>query len=264
MDGRKNRKHGIHRAQGPPELREPRAGEGRGGGSATGQPGTNRVQAPAGGRGSLSLRASVSGPGPASPVLTPGAAPVTAAVVVTAVVVAAASQQCRLASERQRAAPARSTPAPPPRAPDGRRSPLCGRRAAAALSLRSVASRRSHWLPGAGAGAGDVSRGARSSHSCGSRRRARPRSLFHSPPNPRPHGALERARDRGRPRRPRLLIGCRGTAPQTRSDTGARAPGRRVWLDGRERGHGELRRFGDEELVWRDLSLILSAFPFVV
>nr|XP_034350540.1 uncharacterized protein LOC117703146 [Arvicanthis niloticus] len=78
------------------------------------------------------------GKGPASPVLTPGAAPVTAAVVVTAVVVAAASQQCRLASERQRAAPARSTPAPPPRAPDGRRSPPC-RRAAVALGLGSVA-----------------------------------------------------------------------------------------------------------------------------
>lgn len=38
--------------------------------------------------------------------LTPGAVPVTAAVVV-----AAASQQCRPASEKQRAAPARSTPA---------------------------------------------------------------------------------------------------------------------------------------------------------
>lgn len=41
-----------------------------------------------------------------SPVLTPGAVPVTAAVVV-----ATASQQCRPASEEQRAAPARSTPA---------------------------------------------------------------------------------------------------------------------------------------------------------
>lgn len=38
--------------------------------------------------------------------LTPGAVPVTAAVVV-----ATASQQCRPASEEQRAAPARSTPA---------------------------------------------------------------------------------------------------------------------------------------------------------
>lgn len=44
--------------------------------------------------------------GPVSPVLTPGAVPVTAAVVV-----AAASQQCRPASEEKRAAPARSTPA---------------------------------------------------------------------------------------------------------------------------------------------------------
>ncbi|XP_031229070.1 proline-rich receptor-like protein kinase PERK2 [Mastomys coucha] len=89
--------------------------------------------------------------GPASPVLTPGAAPVTAAVVVTAVVVAAASQQCRLASERQRAAPARSTPAPPLRAPDGRRSPPC-RRAAVALSLGSVALTAFPLAPGRGRG----------------------------------------------------------------------------------------------------------------
>lgn len=32
--------------QGPPARRESRAGDGRGGGSATGQPGTNRFRAP--------------------------------------------------------------------------------------------------------------------------------------------------------------------------------------------------------------------------
>ena len=113
-----------------------------------------------------------------SPVLTPGAVPVTAAVVV-----AAASRQCRPASERPRAAPARSTPALLRALPLGD-----ARLRAGARPLPSVPglepSQRSHWLPVPGAR--DVSRGARFSHSCGSRRRARPRSLSHSPIAPTP------------------------------------------------------------------------------
>lgn len=110
--------------------------------------------------------------------LTPGAAPVTAAVVV-----AAASRQCRPASERQRAAPARSTPAPLCALP-----PCDARLRAGARPSPSEPglepSQRSHWFPVPGAR--DVSRGARFSHSCGSRRRARPRSLSHSPVAPTP------------------------------------------------------------------------------
>ena len=116
--------------------------------------------------------------GPVSPALTPGAVPVTAAVVV-----AATSQQRRPASERQRAAPARSTPAPLRALPPGD-----ARLRAGARPLPSVPgvepSQRSHWLPVPGAR--DISRGARFSHSCGSRRRARPRSLSHSPIAPTP------------------------------------------------------------------------------
>lgn len=133
--------------------------------------------------------------------------------------------------------PLRGSARPPhaPRPPRRRALPTAAARLRAgarpwpsASGLR--ASRRSHWLPGAGAG--DVSRGARSSHSCGSRRRARPRPLSHSPlpppAPPAPDAARRRARDRGRPRRPRLLIGCRGTAPQARRDAGARPGGRSV------------------------------------
>lgn len=111
-------------------------------------------------------------------ILTPGTVPVTAAVVI-----ATASRQRRRASERQRAAPARSTPAL-----------LCAlphsdaRLRAGARPLPSVPglepSQRSHWLPVPGAR--DVLRRARFSHSCGSRRRARPRSLSHSPIAPPP------------------------------------------------------------------------------
>lgn len=116
--------------------------------------------------------------GPVSPILTPGAVPVTAAVVV-----AAASRQCRPASERPRAAPARSTPALLRALPPGD-----ARLRAGARPLPSAPglepSQRSHWLPVPGAR--NVSRAARFSHSCGSRRRARPRSLSHSPIAPTP------------------------------------------------------------------------------
>lgn len=132
----------------------------------------------------VTLPSHLSGPalpvpqGPVSPVLTPGAIPVTAAVVV-----AAASRRCRPASERPRAAPARSTPAQLRALPPGD-----ARLRAGARPLPSAPglepSQRSHWLPVPGAR--DASRGARFSHSCGSRRRARPRSLSHSPLAPTP------------------------------------------------------------------------------
>lgn len=64
------------------------------------------------------------------------ALPPSPVLVTTTVVVTAASRHCRPASEKQRAAPARSTPAPLPRAPARRRSTR-SRRAAVALSAGS-------------------------------------------------------------------------------------------------------------------------------
>ena len=107
------------------------------------------------------------------------------------------------------------------------RSPS-SRRAAVALRAGSPALSALPLAPGAGR-ARCVSRGARFSHSCGSRRRARPRARSHSPCGPHPHASLGRARSPRRPRRPRGLIGCGSRAPRhARTHESARAQGRRA------------------------------------
>ena len=60
--------------------------------------------------------------------------------------------------------------------------------------------------------------------------------------SPHPHSALGRARELGRPQRPRGLIGYRSTAPYAREKTRTRPQGRGVQLKIGRRGDGILRR----------------------
>lgn len=180
--------------------------------------------------------------------LTPGAAPVTAAVVVTA-----ASRQCRPASERQRAAPARSTPAPLPRAPAWRRS-SASRRAAVALSAGSRALPAFPLAPWPGR-ARRLALGTFLSFMrlTPSRPPLLTLPFTHSP---HPVSPLGRAREPRRPRRPRRLIGCRSTAPYARKKTRTRAQGRRVPLTTRRAGSAYCAGVENEEAAGR-----LPPFP---
>ncbi|XP_062053405.1 basic proline-rich protein-like [Lepus europaeus] len=206
------------RRQGPPRLRE-RAAEGRGRKgrrlgarlrrpqSGAGRPGTHRPRAPAAPEPSPDSPA-VSGAHGSLPRSDDPARKVTLPSHLTgpALPVPHRGRRPRYSPPERRPSPPPSLSPPPPgsavrplrgsaRPPHAPRPPRSralppgdARQRAGARPLRSVPGRepsqRSHWLPGPGAR--DVSRWARFSHSCGSRRRARPCSLSHSPTAPTP------------------------------------------------------------------------------